>query len=166
METCFSFPTEKDKLYPLLAAQLRSLCQGEAPITAASNGAALLYQALPQVNWAGFYLVSGERLILGPFQGKPACTQIGWNKGVCGAAWAQDAVQRVADVHSFPGHIACDSDSRSEIVLPLHAQGKVAALLDIDSPVANRFDQADQQGLEACAQILEQYCDWTALAGK
>lgn len=164
MEALPLFPKEKEKLYPLLAAQLRGLLEGEAPITGASNGAALLYQALPQVNWAGFYLVSGGQLILGPFQGKPACTRIGWNKGVCGAAWAQDAVQRVANVHDFPGHIACDGDSRSEIVLPLHAQGQVVALLDIDSPVANRFDQADQQGLEACAQVLEQYCHWPALA--
>ena len=140
------------------------MSEGEAPITAASNAAALLYHALPQVNWAGFYLVSGDQLILGPFQGKPACSRIGWNKGVCGDAWAQDAVQRVADVHAFPGHIACDGDSRSEIVLPLHAQGRVAALLDIDSPIENRFDQADQQGLEQFARALEQCCDWLALA--
>lgn len=164
MEELSLYPPEKEKLYPLLEAQLRSLCQGEAPIAAASNAAALLYQALPQINWAGFYLVSGEQLILGPFQGKPACARIGWNKGVCGAAWAQNAVQRVADVHAFPGHIACDGDSRSEIVLPIHAQGAVIALLDIDSPIENRFDQEDQQGLEIFAQALEQCCDWKALA--
>ncbi|MCI8933759.1 MAG: GAF domain-containing protein [Clostridiaceae bacterium] len=164
MEKQSLYPSEKETLYPLLEAQLRSMSEGEAPITAASNAAALLYHALPQINWAGFYLTSGDQLILGPFQGKPACSRIGWNKGVCGAAWAQDAVQRVADVHAFPGHIACDGDSRSEIVLPLHAQGRVAALLDIDSPIENRFDQADQQGLEQFARALEQCCDWLALA--
>lgn len=166
MENLSFYPPEKEKLYPLLVAQLRSISEGEAPISAASNAAALLYHALPQVNWAGFYLTSGDQLILGPFQGKPACARIGWNKGVCGAAWAQNAVQRVADVHAFPGHIACDGDSRSEIVLPLRAQGKVVALLDIDSPAPNRFDQADQQGLEAFAQALEQCCDWLSLSGR
>ncbi|HJA35067.1 MAG TPA: GAF domain-containing protein [Firmicutes bacterium] len=158
------YPEEKEKRYPLLRAQLQSMSQGERPITVLSNAAALLYQGLPRINWAGFYLVMEDELILGPFQGKPACTRIGWGKGVCGTCWAQGKTQRVADVHAFPGHIACDSASRSELVVPIRAQGVVAGVLDIDSPEPGRFDEADQQGIEAFVQALEQCCDLTPLS--
>ena len=158
------YPEEKEKRYPLLRAQLQSMTQGERPITVLSNAAALLYQGLPRINWAGFYLVMEDELILGPFQCKPACTRIGWGKGVCGTCWAQGKTQRVADVHAFPGHIACDSASRSELVVPIRAKGVVAGVLDIDSPEPDRFDEADQQGIEAFVQALEQCCDLTPLS--
>lgn len=157
------YPAEKSKLYPLLCAQLRSSSEGERPITVLSNAAALLYDALPQVNWAGFYLVIGTELALGPFQGRPACTRIAKGKGVCGAAWASGSTMVVDDVHEFPGHIACDSASRSEIVLPLHQAGPIMAVLDIDSPITGRFDEQDRKGLEEFADVLELCCDFTHL---
>ena len=120
-----------------------------------SNAAALLYDALEAVNWAGFYLLRGDRLVLGPFQGKVACIHIPLGRGVCGTAAQRDATLLVPDVHAFAGHIACDSASNSEIVVPIHSDGKVAAVLDIDSPVKNRFTEADRAGLEAFARILE-----------
>ena len=121
-----------------------------------SNAAALLWQNLPDINWAGFYLVHGEKLILGPFQGKVACREIAKGRGVCGTAWEKDETQLVADVHTFPGHIACDEDSRSEIVIPIHQDGSVIGVLDIDSPVEGRFHEWDQIGLMGFVQIIEE----------
>lgn len=120
-----------------------------------ANAAALLYETLEQINWAGFYLLEGETLVLGPFQGKPACIEIALGRGVCGTAAAENATQLVADVHQFPGHIACDSASNSEIVIPLHCGGKLAGVLDIDSPVLGRFTPHDREGLEHFARVLE-----------
>ena len=124
-----------------------------------SNAAALLWQELKEINWAGFYLLRGDTLVLGPFQGKPACIHIKTGKGVCGTAVAEDRVQRVADVHEFPGHIACDSASNSEIVIPLHKDGRVFGVLDIDSPLKERFSEADEQGLVKFAKALELLTD-------
>lgn len=122
-----------------------------------ANASAVLNEALDNINWVGFYLMEGEDLVLGPFQGKPACTKIQKGKGVCGTAAERDEVIRVEDVHQFPGHIACDSASQSEIVLPLHDQsGNVCAVLDIDSPVKCRFTEEDQEGLESLIPVLEQ----------
>ena len=151
-----SYPAAAEELYPLLKSQLRALVAGVPyPVANLANASALLWDALPQINWVGFYLLEGDTLVLGPFQGKPACVEIATGKGVCGTAVAQDAVQLVPDVHAFPGHIACDGASRSEIVVPLHKDGKVAAVLDIDSPEPGRFDEADRDGLLALVSILE-----------
>lgn len=147
--------------YRLLCAQLVELGKAEGwyvPLMA--NAAALLYESMADLNWAGFYLMRGGRLVLGPFQGKTACIHIPLEKGVCGAAAREDRTQRVADVHAFPGHIACDSASRSEIVVPIHREGKVVAVLDVDSPRLDRFSEADQAGLEAFAGVLEEMADY------
>ena len=143
--------------YNVLNAQLRALIEGVPhSIANLANASALLYQSLDRLNWAGFYLLEGETLVLGPFQGKPACIEIPLGKGVCGTAAREDKTQRVDDVHRFPGHIACDSASRSELVIPLHQNGAVVGVLDIDSPEPARFSPEDQTGLEEFAQILEQ----------
>ncbi|MBR0308357.1 MAG: GAF domain-containing protein [Mogibacterium sp.] len=142
--------------YKLMNSQLMSLSDGVGwDITILSNAAALLWDSLEDINWAGFYLVRGGRLELGPFQGKPACTVIEIGKGVCGTAVAQDRTQLVKNVHEFPGHIACDSASNSEIVVPMHAGGNICGVLDIDSPILARFDEEDKAGLEAIVRILE-----------
>lgn len=142
--------------YKLMNSQLMSLSDGVGwDITILSNTAALLWDSLEDINWAGFYLVRGGRLELGPFQGKPACTVIEIGKGVCGTAVAQDRTQLVKNVHEFPGHIACDSASNSEIVVPMHAGGNICGVLDIDSPILARFDEEDKAGLEAFVRILE-----------
>ena len=142
--------------YELMGKQLMSLSEGvDWDITILSNAAALLWGSLEDLNWAGFYLVHGDRLELGPFQGKPACTAIGIDKGVCGTAVAQDRTQLVKNVHEFPGHIACDSASNSEIVVPIHVGGKIYGVLDIDSPLLARFTEEDKTGLEAMVRILE-----------
>ena len=120
-----------------------------------SNASALLWAALPDINWAGFYKMMDGQLVLYPFQGKTACVRIPVGKGVCGTAVAEDATQLVPDVHEFPGHIACDSASNSEIVIPIHAGGEIWGVLDIDSPYLNRFTAEDQAGLERFVQILE-----------
>ncbi len=136
--------------YSLLCGQLRSLAgDAEYEITNLANASALLFESLPELNWAGFYLYRDGELILGPFQGKPACTRIAVGKGVCGTAAKTDETQLVADVHSFPGHIACDSASNSEIVIPLHRDGTLYGVLDIDSPLLNRFDEADWRSFRA-----------------
>ena len=143
--------------YDLLSRQVRELAAEEGwyvPLLA--NVSALLYNTLPDLNWAGFYLARESALVLGPFQGKPACIHIPWGKGVCGAAATEMRTQRVADVHAFPGHIACDCASNSEIVVPLYRQAQVLGVMDLDSPRFDRFDAADQQGLEAIARILEE----------
>lgn len=135
--------------------QLRALTRGVPHrIANLANASALLWQHLEDINWAGFYLLEGATLVLGPFQGKPACIEIPVGKGVCGTAVAQSATVRVEDVHDFPGHIACDSASRSEIVIPLCVRGEIIGVLDIDSPVLSRFSQEDQKYLEMFAEIL------------
>lgn len=145
--------------YKDLCGRLRALTQGVPHRTAnLANAASLLYHTLDQVNWAGFYLMENGLLILGPFQGRPACIEIEPGRGVCGTAVSTNETQLVADVHQFPGHIACDAASRSEIVIPLHrggSNGDIIGVLDIDSPVANRFSEEDRAGLEAFAAILE-----------
>ncbi len=147
--------------YSLLRSQLSELIDGcPLPLPAMANCAALLWKALPQINWAGFYLLRGERLILGPFQGRVACTVIPVGKGVCGTAAAERAVQLVPDVHAFPGHIACDSASRSEIVLPLIAGGQLVGVMDLDSPMLNRFTQADVEGLRGLCELLTSGLRW------
>ena len=143
--------------YRLLCAQVRELGKEEGwyvPLMA--NASALLYHSMEDLNWAGFYFVRGDELVLGPFQGKAACVRIPVGKGVCSAAVREDRTQRVANVHDFPGHIACDSASNSEIVVPIHRDGKVVAVLDIDSPVFDRFDADDQAGLEALVRVIEE----------
>ncbi len=147
--------------YELLCAQLSALVEGERDLIAnLSNASALLMDALEGLNWAGFYLRKGEELVLGPFQGKPACIRIPLGRGVCGTAAQQDEIQLVPDVHAFPGHIACDSASNSEIVIPMHSDGAVSAVLDIDSPSLNRFTAEDREGLAAFAAFLESACCW------
>lgn len=148
-------------MYELLESQLRALTEGERdPIPNLANMSALLYQALTEINWAGFYLMKDGVLVLGPFQGNPACIRIPVGRGVCGTAAKMLQTQLVPDVHLFPGHIACDAQSQSEIVIPLLSEGKLIGVLDIDSPVKNRFDNEDQQGLEQLTQCLVQACNW------
>ena len=151
-----TYPVEAGELYPLLRSQLQALVAGVPYQTAnLANASALLNTALRDINWVGFYLRQGETLVLGPFQGKTACIEIPFGRGVCGTAAAEDRTQLVTDVHQFPGHIACDSASNSEIVIPLHKDGAVAAVLDIDSPLVGRFTEADREGLESLVPILE-----------
>ncbi|WP_198780151.1 MULTISPECIES: GAF domain-containing protein [Shewanella] len=146
----------KSKFYESLNRQTLALLEGEDDVVAAmANFSALLNDNLTELNWVGFYVMRGEQLVLGPFQGKVACTRIPLGKGVCGTAALADQTQRVADVHQFDGHIACDSASNSEIVVPVRAQGKVIAVLDIDSPVFDRFDEEDQKGLELLVKSFE-----------
>ena len=143
--------------YKTLCAQLDALVRDVPhPIANYANTSALLFEALTDINWAGFYFLEGDTLVLGPFQGKTACIEIPMGRGVCGTAAARDETQLVYDVHLFPGHIACDSASNSEIVVPLHRGGAVYGVLDIDSPRIGRFTPEDQAGLEAFACILEE----------
>jgi GAF domain-containing protein len=147
----FSAP---DAAYGELARDLQALLAGECDLIAnAANTAALVYDALPDLNWAGFYLYKSGELVLGPFQGKPACVRIALGKGVCGTAAARRETVLVEDVHEFPGHIACDSASNSEIVVPLVRGGDLLGVLDLDSPKFRRFGAADQRGLELLAQV-------------
>ncbi|CAM3856856.1 GAF domain-containing protein [Alkalicoccus chagannorensis] len=144
--------------YRMLNRQLDALLEGETNTTAnLSNAAALLHDFLDDVNWTGFYLEQEGGLVLGPFQGLPACVRIAFGKGVCGTAAAEKRTQRVDDVHAFPGHIACDAASNSEIVIPLFHNGEVFGVLDIDSPVHSRFTEEDQEGLEAFADTLQNH---------
>ena len=156
----FEWPVDKKPLYSLLSIRLRGLIDGiPHQISNLANASALLGDALLNINWVGFYLLkSADQLVLGPFQGKPACLRIPVGKGVCGTAVATGQTQRVADVHAFAGHIACDTASNSEIVLPIFAAGRVVAVLDIDSPSLGRFDAEDQIGLERVATALEKLC--------
>lgn len=144
--------------YQLLCEQAKALAE-DAPwdITVYANISALLYDSLDELNWAGFYLLRNGALVLGPFQGKTACMRIPVGKGVCGTAVQEDRIQRVEDVHAFPGHIACDSASASEIVLPIHINGEVIGVLDIDSPIQGRFAEEDEQGLQEIVKIIEDY---------
>lgn len=148
--------TEADH-YPLLLQQAAALVDNEPDLIAKmANLSALIYHSLPQVNWAGFYIMRDNELVLGPFQGQVACVRIPVGKGVCGTAVATGQTQRIADVHAFPGHIACDAASESELVIPVRHRGQILAVLDIDSPVFERFSATDQQALEQLVQLLEQ----------
>lgn len=145
----------KPEQYAQLIAQAQALVQGERDrIANAANLSALVYHALPQLNWVGFYFFDGTELVVGPFQGLPACVRIPLHKGVCGAAATTRQTQRIHDVDDFPGHIACDSASRSELVVPLLHDGQLIGVFDIDSPLLARFDSDDQQGLEAIARVF------------
>lgn len=151
--------------YRILSEQMQALLEGiPHPIANLANASALLWQSLPDLNWAGFYLLEGDKLVLGPFQGKTACIEIPLGRGVCGTAAAEDRTLLVSDVHCFQGHIACDSASNSEIVIPLHKDGKVVGVLDLDSPSKNRFTEADRIGLEAVAAVLERQCIFPPLS--
>lgn len=142
--------------YALLCRQLEALTEGVTErVSNLANAASVLWYALEDINWAGFYLARGEALALGPFMGRPACVRIGPGKGVCGAAAQSRQTLVVPDVHDFPGHIACDAASRSELVVPLTVNGALYGVLDIDSPIPDRFSEADRQGLEAFARALE-----------
>lgn len=142
--------------YQTLNTQLKALIGGVPHRVAnLANAAALLYHTLDGLNWAGFYLLEGDTLVLGPFQGRPACIEIPVGRGVCGTAVAEGKTQLVRDVHQFPGHIACDSASNAEIVVPIRAGGKIVGVLDLDSPHIGRFTEEDQAGLEEFARILE-----------
>jgi L-methionine (R)-S-oxide reductase len=148
-------PTDKPRLYDELARQLAALIDGERDLVAnCANMAALIYHGLSKLNWAGFYFARQGELVLGPFQGKPACIRIAWGEGVCGAAAARGSAIVVPDVHEFPGHIACDPESRSELVVPLVDDGRVLGVLDLDSPVAGRFDEDDRAGCERLVAIF------------
>jgi len=154
--------------FKLLCAQIRSLAEGEPHwLPVLSNASALIMDAMVDLNWAGFYLTdrSGgkETLLLGPFQGKVACVRIAYGKGVCGTAAKADESQLVPNVHEFPGHIACDSASNSEVVIPLHAKGEVVGVLDIDSPLLNRFSAEDYAGLESIVATIEAVADLSGL---
>lgn len=141
--------------YPLLTAQLEALLSGERDFIAnAAQFSAFVFHELEGLNWAGFYLVKDDELVLGPFQGKVACVRIPFGRGVCGAAAASRQTQRVADVHAFAGHIACDSASNSELVIPLIKDDRLIGVLDLDSPLLGRFSEADQRGIEGLAAVL------------
>ena len=144
--------------YLLLDSQLRALLADETDaLASASNFVALLYNAMDNVNWLGIYVLRGDELVLGPFQGMPACVHLKIGIGVCGTAAATLQTQRVADVHQFEGHIACAADSRSEIVVPLVSNGTLIGVLDIDSPTSDRFSEIDQQGVEL---LCDSFCEW------
>jgi GAF domain-containing protein len=148
-------PGDKREFYKELRAQLAALLEGERDLIAnTANMASLLYHALPDVNWAGFYFLKGGELVLGPFHGKPACVRIALGKGVCGTAAAERKSLLVEDVHAFSGHIACDTDSRSELVVPLVRDGTVLGVLDLDSPLPGRFEEEDRAGCESLAVTL------------
>ena len=145
----------KTEQYAQLAVQARGLLQGERDrIANAANLVSLVFHSLPELNWVGFYFWDGHELVVGPFQGQPACVRIALGRGVCGTAAATRQTQRVADVELFPGHIPCDSASRSELVVPLFHGEKLIGVFDFDSPIADRFDAEDQRGLEMLAQIF------------
>lgn len=147
--------------YRLLKEQMDALTGTQSrPIPNLANASALLWQILPDLNWAGFYLMEDGALYLGPFQGKTACIRIPLGQGVCGTAAQNDQVLRVYDVHEFEGHIACDSASNSEIVLPIHDGDDVIAVLDIDSPLVGRFSEEDEEGLKEIVKVLEKNCIW------
>lgn len=164
MFAAVDYPKEKNAFYQLLNKQAEALLAGENDALAnLANISSLLYNSLSDVNWAGFYLLRGDTLVLGPFQGKPACVRIPVGRGVCGSAAADKKSQRVVDVEAFPGHIACDADSQSELVVPVVVNGGVVAVLDIDSPVKSRFDQADQEGIEGLAKTLTEQINFSQL---
>lgn len=163
-ESSFDRSVPKPELYDALARALEALI-GDEPDALANlaNAAALIWEALPGINWAGFYILRGSELVLGPFQGRPACVRIAMGKGVCGTAAAKRETLVVPDVNAFPGHIACDAASRSEIVVPLVANGKLAGVLDVDAPKENRFDESDREGLQNVARILIPRVNWNEI---
>ncbi|PQZ53624.1 MULTISPECIES: GAF domain-containing protein [Bacillus] len=155
MFTKESYAGSREEQYETLIKQLDALLTGEPNVVAnLSNASALLNQFLDRVNWVGFYVTEGNQLVLGPFQGMPACVRIPFGRGVCGVAAETKTTQLVADVHQFPGHIACDSASNSEIVVPIMKEGNIIGVLDIDSPEKNRFDEVDQHYLEKFVETL------------
>lgn len=156
---CLRVETNED--YAMLAEQLHALIEDSPVLSALSNASALLWEALTNINWVGFYLAKDGHLLLGPFQGKPACITIAFGKGVCGTAAATREIQLVENVHEFPGHIACDSASNSEIVLPLIVDDVVVGVLDIDSPIYNRFSTTDSDGLQQICRVLISSLDWS-----
>ena len=158
-----AYPADQAELYRLMDAQLGALMEGERDaLPNMANASALIYHALENVNWAGFYLYRQGMLVLGPFQGKPACIRIPLGRGVCGTAAQSRRTQLVANVHDFPGHIACDADSQSEIVIPLIQGGRLLGVLDLDSPIPSRCTENDRAGLEELAKRLVNGCDWPA----
>ncbi|HHK5534343.1 UNVERIFIED_ORG: GAF domain-containing protein [Bacillus cereus] len=155
MFTKESYAGSREEQYETVIKQLDALLTGESNVVAnLSNASALLNQFFDRVNWVGFYVTEGNQLVLGPFQGMPACVRIPFGRGVCGVAAETKTTQLVADVHQFPGHIACDSASNSEIVVPIVKEGTVIGVLDIDSPEKNRFDEVDQRYLEKFVETL------------
>lgn len=151
---------ERNINYDMVCAQLKALVEGiPYEVANLANTSALLWQEMLDINWVGFYKMEDGALVLGPFQGKPACIRIPVGRGVCGTAVAEDQVQLVYDVHDFPGHIACDSASNSEIVLPIHVNGKIWGVLDIDSPYVGRFTEDDREGLSKIVAIIEDYLE-------
>lgn len=159
------YPNDKTELYQVVHNQLRALLDNEIHVIPnLSNTSALLNQALDNINWVGFYLLTNNELLLGPFQGKPACIHIPIGKGVCGKAVEEGKTQLIIDVNQFPGHISCDSASKSEIVIPIHKDNTIIGVLDIDSPILARFDAIDQAGLEEVVSILENSCNWNELS--
>lgn len=157
--------SDKPAFYREAAGQLTAILEGERdPVANAANLCALVFELVPDLNWAGFYFLrSPGELVLGPFQGRVACVRIAVGKGVCGTAVAEKRTMLVPDVHAFPGHIACDANSRSELVVPLVADGKVIGVLDLDSPLPGRFDADDQQGFERFAEIYLRSSDLASL---
>ena len=156
-----STPAAKRASYDLLVAQVRAVLEGERDWLAnLAQFAALVHQSVPDLNWAGFYMERGEELVVGPFQGKVACVRIPFARGVCGACARTREIQRVEDVHAFPGHIACDSASRSELVLPVLAGDRLVAVFDLDSPLPARFDPEDARGFAAAVAVLAAGTDW------
>lgn len=150
--------------YALLADQAASMIETEPHYVAAlSNLSALIYGSMDRLNWAGFYMMDKGSLLVGPFQGRPACIRIEIGKGVCGTAVKEKKIQRVADVHAFPGHIACDAASRSEIVLPIRSGGRIVGVLDIDSPEPERFSEEDEKGLALLADLIGRAVDFAGL---
>lgn len=166
----FSFDTttgDRKDQYGLIIKQLHHLIEGERDWLAnLANSSAHLFHTLGRVNWVGFYLMKQGELVLGPFLGKPACVRIPAGKGVCGTAVVQNQTQLVADVHQFPGHIACDSETRSEIVIPVRVDGEIIAVLDIDSPELERFNEEDQTYLEQYVDYLIANTDWSLISQK
>ena len=147
--------------YDMLKEQAQAIIETEPHYVAAlSNISALIFESLDRLNWAGFYILRDGQLVVGPFQGKPACIHIPRGKGVCGTALAEDSTQLVPDVHAFPGHIACDSASASELVIPIHNNGRVAAVLDMDSPLPGRFTREDADGLTVLVRLMEKMLSW------
>ena len=158
-----STPAAKRASYELLVAQVRSVLEGERDWLAnLAQFAALVHQSVPQLNWAGFYMAHGQELRVGPFQGKVACVRIPFTRGVCGACASTREIQLVEDVHAFPGHIACDSASASELVLPVVVGERLVAVFDLDSPVKARFDADDSRGFAAAVAVLASGTDWPA----
>lgn len=161
VDSVHEYPDDKAQLYTQLQEELQLIVEGvPQPIPNLANASALLWQGLKDINWAGFYLMEDGQLLLGPFQGKPACIYIAVGRGVCGTAVAEGRTLRVEDVHKFPGHIACDCASNSEIVVPIRDGDRIVGVLDVDSPLFGRFDELDQEGLEGIVRILEKACEW------